>query len=705
MAHWYDKYLKKDKKEGKKSYHSSFWSDEFDFDADDYKSVLSEAQIDTLKKYRLSSGRKAISNFVTIATGKQIPVRFSTGKESYTDGKSVVISGDIDDETKFDVGVGLALHEGSHILLSDFSLLGNLLQHIPKSLFDKAVNKGISSGESLSTIKTILNVVEDRRIDNFIYQNAPGYREYYLKLYDQYFGDKVIVEALKSEWNEETVDSYINRLINIMNPASDLTTLTGFRKIWGLLDLHNIGRLKSTKECLDVSLQIFETILDNIQAPGPFKKNDPKAQQGEAGESGEGEGNGESNGEGESGGGEESGKSAGSPDIDVDGGDEDGDSDGSSASASGVGKDDKGKQVGKDSLTPAKQKKLQQTINKQKDFLNGETKKKKISQAMAKEIASVESSGAELQHVADGMKDRWGNPTKGCDVVVLKQLTKQMLDNGDVGLYRVYNKTPRLAISADKVAIAERMGTILGKKLQVRNEARTTVFNRQRNGSIDKRLIHSLGFEAESVFTQLHIDKFKKANIHLSIDASSSMAGGKWDKTMINTIALAKAVSMIQNLSMQISFRYTNESLPVVLIAWDSRKESYQKVRSIFPYLDANGTTPEGLAFEAIRKLIIPATNDMDSYFVNISDGEPCFNGKSFEYQGQPAFEHTKKEVEKFRKDGLIVLSYFVSDRKNGRETYGGECFFKMYGKDARYIDINSVNEVSSTLNKMFLAK
>ena len=696
---WYDKYVGKS---SRKVSHSSFWSDEFDFDADDYKSVLSEAQIDSLKKYRLSSGRKAISNFVTIATGKQIPVRFSTGKESYTDGKSVVISGDIDDEAKFDVGVGLALHEGSHILLSDFDLLAHLSSHIPKSLEDKARSKGIT--DTFFTIKNILNVVEDRRIDNFIYQNAPGYREYYLKLYEQYFGDKVIVEALKSEWNDETVDSYINRLINIMNPASDLTTLKGFRKIWGLLDLHNIGRLKSTKECLEVSLKIFEVIVDSIETPGPFKKNDPTAQQGEAGESGEGEGEGKSNGEGESGG-DESGNSAGSPDIDIDG-DEDDSSEGSSASASGSGKDGEGKQTDKESLSPAKKKKLQQTIAKQKDFLNGQTKKKKITQAMAKEIEAVESSGAEIQHVADGMKDRWGHPTKGCDVVVLKQLTKQMLENGSVSLYRNrHDKTPVLVIPSDKVALAERMGTILGKKLQVRNEARTTVFNRQRNGSIDKRLIHSLGFDAESVFTQLHIDKFKKANIHLSIDASSSMGGTKWEKTMVNAIALAKAVSMIQNLSMQISFRYTNESLPVVLIAWDSRKESYQKVKSIFPYLNANGTTPEGLCFEAIKKLIVPASNDMDSYFVNISDGEPCFSGKGFEYQGQPAFEHTKKEVEKLRKDGLVILSYFVSDRKDGRTTYAGECFYQMYGKDARYIDINSVNEVSATMNKMFLTK
>ena len=158
MAHWYDRYLGK----GSRSQtHSSFWSDEFDFDADDYKSVLSESQIDTLKKYRLSSGRKAISNFVTIATGKNIPVSFSTGKESYTDGKRVVISGDIDDAKKFDVGVGLALHEGSHILLSDFKFLEDLFignKHITDEDIDKGYKVGIADPRGY--IKNILNVVE-----------------------------------------------------------------------------------------------------------------------------------------------------------------------------------------------------------------------------------------------------------------------------------------------------------------------------------------------------------------------------------------------------------------------------------------------------------------------------------------------------------------------------------------------------------------
>ena len=66
---------------------------------------------------------RAISNFVSIVTGKtDIKVTFETSGDSYTDGKAVTISSKLDDKL-FDSTVGLALHEGSHILLSDFTFL------------------------------------------------------------------------------------------------------------------------------------------------------------------------------------------------------------------------------------------------------------------------------------------------------------------------------------------------------------------------------------------------------------------------------------------------------------------------------------------------------------------------------------------------------------------------------------------------------
>jgi hypothetical protein len=683
------------------NYHSSFWLEEHDFDEDIVFSSLSEQSVDTIKKYRLSSARKAISNFVSIATGKNIPVTFATNN-SYTDGKSVVISGDIDKAEKFDIGVGLALHEGSHILLSDFELLRNLDSKIPTSLFELAATKNLGRYQVIDMVKNLGNIVEDRRIDNYIYKNAPGYREYYLKLYEHYFGDKAIEKGLESDdFKKENCESYMFRLINLMNKKSDLTSLKGLKEIWKLLDLKNIDRLKNSIDTHNVALEIASVIFTNIDVV-ENQNNNQSAGQGEPDE--QGEGNQQDGDAGDMKGDENETPSSNGPSMssDADGGNSMSES---SEGESSEGESDSNEGKSSNSLSDSALKKLNRIIKQQKEFLDGDVKKKKITKTLENEITSVESQGAEIVHVGEGLHN-----SKGCDVIVLKNLTKKMLEDDSFGMAYAYQdwktgkKSLNQVIKSDDFSKAEMMGTVMGKKLQVRNESRNTIFNRQKNGKIDGRMIATLGFDNENVFSQTFVDKFKKANIHLSIDASGSMGGRKWRETMINAIALAKATSMISNLELQITFRYSDNDLPVIVFAYDSRKDSFQKIKSIFPYLKECGTTPEGLTFEAIQKMLVPASNDVDSFFVNISDGEPTFGNRNIQYGGMAACEHTKKQVNKIKANGIGVLSYFVSD--NDYYSEGSKTKFKtMYGADARFININSIGEVTTTLNKMFLSK
>lgn len=109
---------------------SSFWYDDFDTD-DIIVNQLSDKEKKSLDLYKLASSKRAISNFVNIVTNESIPVKFKERGDSYTDGKSVVIGSRITEPKDFDVAVGLALHEGSHIKLSDFKLLLDLSSQIP----------------------------------------------------------------------------------------------------------------------------------------------------------------------------------------------------------------------------------------------------------------------------------------------------------------------------------------------------------------------------------------------------------------------------------------------------------------------------------------------------------------------------------------------------------------------------------------------
>jgi nitric oxide reductase activation protein len=180
---------------------------------------------------------------------------------------------------------------------------------------------------------------------------------------------------------------------------------------------------------------------------------------------------------------------------------------------------------------------------------------------------------------------------------------------------------------------------------------------------------------------------------------------------MTTLVAIAKAASMINNVSVCISFRSginsnTNGSgeFPYIVMAYDSRKDKFNKIVQLFHMLYPAGSTPEGLAFQAILKHIPMGTHELDSYFVNISDGEPAFGGG---YHGEAAAKHTKKQVSKIREAGVSVVSYFVESTdsvytKTSNETM---LFRTMYGKDAQFIDVRNITQVAHTLNKKFLSK
>jgi hypothetical protein len=238
--------------------------------------------------------KRAISNFVNITTGMNIPVNFS-GRDSYTDGKTVNIAANIKD-SNFDVAVGLALHEGSHIKLTDFTTIQIGLESAVVARLDKIAIAQISNAYAKQCIMSLLNVVEDRRIDQYIMANAPGYIGYYEALYDTYFNDKLIDLALRNNvWNTPTIENYMNHIVNFMNPNRNIKALPGLEQIWNIFNIKDIQRLKTTNDALNIAGQIFDVILANQVNPTDTdaEGNDSKdSKDSKGGKSGTGSGNG-----------------------------------------------------------------------------------------------------------------------------------------------------------------------------------------------------------------------------------------------------------------------------------------------------------------------------------------------------------------------------------------------------------------------------
>ncbi len=693
---------------------SSFWSDN---DWNTRRTEFIDVDEDAPKKrsvdhIQLAQYRRAISNFVNIVTGRSdIPVRFQSNDNSYTDGKAVMIGSKID-EKNFDPVVGLALHEGSHIKLSDFEFLRNLETAITEEIYLDAEKLGFTRYDVMGHVKNLLNYVEDRRIDWYVFTSSPGYKGYYNSMYDKYFHSKVIDKGiLSNEYTDLDWDSYIFRIINLTNKNRRLDVLPGLDKIYKTIFAGGkVKTLTSTEDAFNVALEVYGIILDNI-VPLPQVGDENRLQNQEM----------------------DAEMAQALNDLDTENYHRERNGlDPLSPEEAGIDLpmpedfepesfDPSGNPPSSDvELSDAQKKQLKNALEKQRKFVDGNPQKTgKLTKKDSRMVQTMESAGVEKVQAGTSMEQRgsydyntgeYTYSKNGVGVIYVKKLTQSMIDESLFPY--LLRKKQSWHEEATWLGEGIALGTKLGRKLQVRGESRDLKWNRLDAGRIDKRLIAELGFGNSRVFQQTFTESYSDAFLHISVDASGSMSGGKWNNTMKTVVAICKAVDMISNVDVAVSFRSTHDtdrgrgrsgSHPLVLVGYDSRVDKFTKVKKMFTCIYPGGTTPEGLCFEAIMKDIVPTSQNRDSYFLNLSDGMPMFSSNDFNYYSDEALTHTKTQVDEIRKMGVKVLSYFVGGDYSGDDNMRD--FKRMYGSDAEYIKLDNVTQISKSMNAKFLEK
>ena len=663
----------------------------------------------------LAGYRRAIANFVNIVTNRSdIKVRYQQNGDSYTDGKTVTIGSKID-EKNFDHVVGLALHEGSHILLSDFNFLRQLRQNTPEQMIMEGEDLGFTKGQVVGHLKNMLNYVEDRRIDYYVFTSSPGYKGYYHAMYDKYFHSPAITRALKNNTfgNDLTLDNYMNRIINFTNKESDLDALPDLRKIYKRI-FSSVKHLDDMNGAFNVACDSLQMIYNNIE---PLPEFDAE-QVGPNGQGGKSGGQGQDSGQSKS---DMYDKAANQ----LQNGDYNGyqetmdkiaETDWTQVKADLSNQPISDKDSGFADLTPNQAKTLNNALKRQKEFMNNQQKKVgRLTKKDASVVNAMEESGVtQVNAGGDVQQNNWKSNGKNfigqTQVLFVKKITQQMVDDNVFPSLFQNSSSYYGGRTSDSVINGKKLGTMLGKKLQVRSESRTLKNSRLDSGRIDKRLIAELGFGNSKVFQTTFVENYNDAIMHISVDASGSMGGDKWRNTMTAVVAICKAASMISGLDVVVSFRTTHHSgrglsgQPMVAIGYDSRVDKFRKIENLWPNLYAGGTTPEGLCYEAIMKDFVPSTSNRDSYFLNFSDGMPMFGSNDFDYYGDEALQHTKRQVKEIIKKGISVLSYFVGDNDYDRSRNMDD-FKTMYGKDAEFVDVSKVSSLAKTMNNLFLEK
>ena len=682
--------------------HSRYWLGEYFYTArDDTKSS------DYLM--RLSNVRRGVSNFVRILTGSDIAVHFSSGQQSYTDGEKVVVISATDKIEEFDSMVGLALHEASHVLLTQnwFKMVKamstNPLAFIPQSIYDLGLPLNRDVAKVQQDVKLCLNFLEDRRIDEWVYRVAPGYRPYYEANYERYFYSPMIDKALEHpSYRVPALKAYEMHLINMFSDKADADALPGLRHIWEIINLPNITRynedvrwtqylkhiekimLRNSKVVgavnddmpliLQDALHIVETIYKNAQlVPEPSMNDMAEPQQ------------------------DDSEDFSDLPNYDM---------------QTGEGKEGEGKEGESDA---EKLGKILKALRKQKMFMNGQVQKQSMKDSDMSTLNNLEASDADLREAGGAI-----SKSSKAKVVLYRKVDKSVVSHPSFpfsnmsGYGDEKGKATICSEALEAVNKGFRMGEVLAHRLRVMNDESSMTFNRQKVGHIDKRMIAALGFGYEQVFSRTQVMRIKPVMVDLSIDASGSMAGQKWGRSLTLAVALAVAASKTRTMRVRINIRAGDMGTAHVAIIYDSKKDKIAKIREIFPHLWADGGTPEGLCFEGMLKEILEEVKQTRRFFVNLSDGEPAHSWPkaddrydAINYSGEPAARHTRMQVDEIRKAGIKVLSYFITAYKGdikGMQNNKKSLFHMMYGSDSAFVDVTSITDIANTLNRLFLS-
>ena len=210
--------------------------------------MLSPASDEELIK---NSYRLAEDMIKVMDTPFKVRVRISPDG-SRTDGKTVWVATEVFDDTDLPIGnridtfLGLTIHEGCHLLYTDFSAYQGLTNRI---------------------VKFLENLLEDERIERVLGEQKPGLANF-LKASKYYYFDRYVQKMSQKE-DQQQLDTF-PRLLNC------IISLVRYPKTVNETDLAEFADTlmqvrplltpypESTQQCIEVAEKIYEIIKDYL---------------------------------------------------------------------------------------------------------------------------------------------------------------------------------------------------------------------------------------------------------------------------------------------------------------------------------------------------------------------------------------------------------------------------------------------------------
>lgn len=168
----------------------------------------------------------------------------------WTDAHSVYVATKVFDEAemplgkRLDVFLGQAVHEGGHLLYTDFSALRKI---------------------ELEIINDLQNFLEDERIERELGEDKPGLANYLKATKYYYFGK--YQEKLEDTVKQNAFTQLFNAIISIVRYPASLSPLAVLSFADELLQVRDIltPYPTSTEECIEKATEIYELIKKSIE--------------------------------------------------------------------------------------------------------------------------------------------------------------------------------------------------------------------------------------------------------------------------------------------------------------------------------------------------------------------------------------------------------------------------------------------------------
>lgn len=599
--------------------------------------------------------QRAVANFVKIISGRDIPVEFQYHNDKSTIDK-IIISADLSD---IDATVGLAIHETISFIYSDrwctSKIITLLTDDYLTSRHSKYKEIPVSQRYEYkktirSEIEGIYHLIEYWRLDDFTIETSSGYKGYIQATYNQIFNPNLTIELLNRQRNNYYRISYFFLFFALTADSKHYTPIihTNIQQpqikekallYYQLQELVDINQISRLK----TSAEALELAINVWELIDEYATN-----------------------------------------------------------------------ILPEHLAPDEdsfQDKLDNEPDRIEESQSQSYAKEQFSRAgldIPKKNISMERKN-DLNHIISNSSSKYYTDyeNRRIKVTVLNEMTRDLIYSGR---YPFFN-TESVHHTENAVKEGIYLGKQLARKIAFRNDHRQTRFSRLEQGRIDRRLLHSVSYGNNEIFYKSIEEPFPTVNFHISIDGSHSMSGNCFLRSLKTAVAIAQMADLVKNITVTISFRYfTNDhsvTLPLVLVAYDSQRDRLSKIKQLFRFLKATGPTPEGLCYAVITDLMnkkAQSAANTENHFINLFDGMPGFViDNDCIYEGKPAIEHTRNEVLRMKRKGFNILSYFVIPPewkiREVNETF--EHFKYMYGKDAQMINLNALNELAKSLNRL----